>query len=95
EYKMEKIELRTTRSQVEDFKESILWADIIEELNSWKEGFDRELKAIVEDAAANNPSTASVLMHLGDLNGRLKAVDYMLSIPDVFLSLLEVKKDES
>ena len=96
---MEKIELRTTRDQVEEFKESILWADITEELNSWKEGFERELKAIVEDAAANNPSTASVLMHLGDLNGRLKAVDYMLSIPDVFLSLLEakleVKKDES
>ena len=90
---MEKIELRTTRDQVEEFKESILWADITEELNSWKEGFERELKAIVEDAAANNPSTASVLMHLGDLNGRLKAVDYMLSIPDVFLSLLEVKKD--
>jgi len=96
---MEKIELRTTRDQVEEFKESILWADITEELNSWKEGFERELKAIVEDAAANNPSTASVLMHMGDLNGRLKAVDYMLSIPDVFLSLLEakleVKKDES
>jgi len=96
---MEKIELRTTRDQVEEFKESILWADITEELNSWKEGFERELKAIVEDAAANNPSTASVLMHLGDLNGRLKAVDYMLSIPDVFLSLLEAKlevnKDES
>ena len=88
---MEKIELRTTRDQVEEFKESILWADITEELNSWKEGFERELKAIVEDAAANNPSTASVLMHLGDLNGRLKAVDYMLSIPDVFLSLLEAK----
>ena len=96
---MEKIELRTTRDQVEEFKESILWADIVEELNSWKEGFNREMMAIVDDAEGKNPSTAAVLLHMGDINGRQKAVDYFLSLPDVFLDLLktkmEVKEDES
>jgi len=92
---MEAISIRTTRGQVEEFKESILWADIVHELLTWKEGFELEMKATVDDAVEHNPSTASVLLHMGDLNGRLKAVDYMLSIPDVFLSLLEVKKDES
>jgi hypothetical protein len=90
---MEKVELRTSREQVIDFKESILWADIIAELESWKQGFELEMKSIVDDAAENNPSTASVLLHMGDLNGRLKAVEYMLSIPDVFISILEVKED--
>ncbi len=85
--------LRTSRDQVEEFKKSLLWADIVDELSFWKEGFEGELKGIAEDAAENNPSTAAVLLHMGDINGRLKAVAYMLSIPDVFLSQLEVKED--
>ena len=92
---MEQLTLRTTRGQVEEFKESILWADIVAELENWKLGFELELKSIVDEAAESNPSTASILLHMGDLNGRLKAVNYMLSIPDVFLSLLETNKAES
>ena len=91
---MEEIQLRTSREDIEQFKESILWADIVEELNSWKEGFSREQSAIVDDAASNNPSTASVLMHLGDLNGRAKAVDYMLGILDMFLSIIKSRTKE-
>lgn len=91
---MEQLTLRTTRDQVEEFKSSILWADIIEELESWKEGFKREMESIVDEAANSNPSSASVLLHMGDLNGRMKAVDYFLSIPDVFLSLMEDKEDK-
>jgi hypothetical protein len=91
---MEQIELRTTKSEIESFKESILWADIVRELESWRTGFELERGSIVDDAAESNPSTASVLLHLGDLNGRIKAVDYMMSILDVFMSLLEVKEDK-
>jgi hypothetical protein len=87
--------LRTSKEEIEDFKKSLLWADIVDELDFWKEGFRSERDGIVEDAATNNPSTASVLLHLGDINGRVKAVDYMLGILDVFASQLdtEVKKD--
>lgn len=90
---MEQITIRTTLDEIEKFKESLLWADITEELQSWKEGFRREQDSIVDDAASNNPSTASVLLHMGDLNGRQKAVDYFLTILDVFLGILEEKKD--
>ena len=62
---------------------------------AWKEGFRREQDSIVDEAATTNPSTASVLFHMGDLNGRIKAVDYMLSLPDLFLSILEDKKNDS
>ena len=91
---MEQINLRVSRDAVEEFKESILWADIVEELNSWRVGFELERGSIVDDAAETNPSTASILLHLGDISGRIKAVDYMLSIPDVFLGLLDTKKED-
>ena len=91
---METIQIRVTKDAIEEFKSSVLWADIVEELKAWKEGFNREQLSIVDDAEANNPSTASVLLHMGDLNGRQKAVDYFLSLPDVFLGILEEKKEE-
>ncbi len=90
---MEEIKIYSTRDQINEFKESLLWKDIVRELNAWKEGFNREMLSIVDNAADSNPSTASVLLHMGDLNGRQKAVDYMLTIPDVFLSILEEGKN--
>ena len=91
---MESIQVRTTVEDIEAFKESILWADIVEELNSWKEGFNREMMSIVDETAGNNPSTAAVLLHMGDLNGRQKAVDYLLGLPDIFISLLMEQREE-
>ena len=90
---MEEIKLRTTTSAIEEFKESILWEDIKRELGTWKEGFKIEQDCIVDDAAENNPSTASVLLHMGDLNGRIKAVDYVLGILDVFTDILNLEKE--
>jgi len=86
--------VNSARIQIEAFMESILWDDFKRELEAWKEGFERELKSIVDSAVSDNPSTASVLMHMGDLNGRMKAVDYMLSLPEMFLDLLEGEKDQ-
>ncbi len=83
------VQVRATKDQIEEFKSSILWADIVRELEMWKEGFRQELESIVTDAADTNPSTASVLLHMGSVDGRLKAVDYMIGLPDIFLSLIE------
>lgn len=89
------ITVNATKSQIEDFKESVIWKDFIRELLAWKKGFNDELLSIVDLASDSNPSTASVLLHMGDLNGRMKAVDYVLTIPDVFLSVLEDMKKET
>lgn len=88
----ETITINATKDQILEFKESILWKDIVNELESWLLGFKQEQDAIVDDAAANNPSTAAVLLHLGDINGRQKAVNYMIGILDVFLSIKEEQK---
>jgi len=92
---MNEIVVRATKEQINEFKESLLWQDIVNELMNWKEGFNREMQSIVDDAATENPSTASVLLHMGDLNGRQKAVDYMINILDMFLSILESKEQEN
>lgn len=91
---METIEIYATKDQLEGFKESVIWNDISRELTSWKEGFEMELRTMVDDAAETNPSTANFLLHMGDLNGRIKAVDYMLSILDVFIQIKDVEKDK-
>ena len=91
---MEEIIVNATRASIEDFKKSVLWNDITRELESWKTGFNREMMSIVDEAEGKNPSTASVLLHMGDLNGRQKSVDYLLSILDVFLDILEAQKDD-
>lgn len=87
--------LNTTKDEIERFKSSVLWADIRRELKAWSHGFNLEMMTIVDDSAAQNPSTASVLLHMGDLNGRQKAVVYLLSLPDIFLEDLEEKSDDT
>ena len=95
---MEEIRINATKDQIKELKSSVLWNDIVNELESWKHGFEMEARSIVDDAAENNPSTAAVLMHLGDINGRGKAVDYMIGILDIFLGILgdedEVEEEE-
>jgi len=89
---MEEVRVNATKDQINELKESVLWNDIVNELTMWKQGFNDEMMTIVDDSRDLNSSTAAVLLHMGDLNGRQKAVDYLLSLPDVFLQILEDKK---
>lgn len=91
---MEMLVVNATKTAVEEFKESILWADIVRELENWRLGFQMEMMSIPDRSADENLSTASILMHMGDINGRVKAVDYMLTILDVFTDVLGDKKEE-
>lgn len=83
------MKVRATRDQINDFMESILWKDIKRELGSWKTSFRKEMLSIVSEAETENPSSASVLMHMGDIHGRIKAVDYLLGLPSILLGVLE------
>lgn len=92
---LENVTVNATRDSIIEFQNSILWADIVHELEAWKLGFNNEMMGIVDEAAKSNPSSASVLLHMGDLNGRQKAVDYMLSLLDVFLSIKGKEEDKA
>ncbi len=86
------VTVNATRDQIDDFINSVLWKDMRRELLMWKKGFNQEIDQITDDAKENNPSTASVLLHIGDVNGRKKAIDYLLNLPEVFLQILDTEK---
>ena len=88
---MNGVNVRATKDQINEFLESILWKDIKRELGAWKTGFKNEMLNIVSEAENENPSSATVLMHMGDIHGRIKAVEYLLELPYVFLQVLEDK----
>jgi hypothetical protein len=91
----ETIIVNSTKIQIEEFKESIIWKDMIRELLSWGEGFRRDQENIANDAARTNPSTASVLLHLGHTSGCTDAVNYIIDLPDRFLEYLKEKSENN
>jgi hypothetical protein len=90
----EEVLIYSTKDQVEEFLKSVIWKDMRRELVMWKNGFAKESESIVDNAAETNPSTASVLLHIGDLNGRKKTVDYLMDLPKVFLQVIEDRAKE-
>lgn len=90
--------LRVTKSQVEDFKESLIWKDIVDELNRLAKNAQLEYDIVGEPHVDDQgykivPNSSETLIHLGDIKGRRKAVSYFLNIPDIFLQILEEKKE--
>ncbi|MCK5644966.1 MAG: hypothetical protein KAJ19_29470 [Gammaproteobacteria bacterium] len=90
---LEEVKVMAAKSDFEELKKSIVWADIVRELSAWREGFEIERAGIVEKVASENLSTATVLLHMGDINGRIKTVDYILSLPDVLMEMIEMEKE--
>lgn len=91
---MQRAELRATRDQIKRFKKSFLWADMVKELEEWKKGFEKANEALVVNTMKENLTSASVLVTMGEISGISKAIDRMLFMPDVFLSLLGGEEDD-
>lgn len=86
--------VNSTKLQIEEFKKSFVWQDIIRELDEWQKGFEIEMFSIVDDAKENNPTTASTLMHMGDINGRVKTVEYVKYLPNMLLDILKQRAED-
>jgi len=89
------VRINATKSQIEEFKSSVLWNDICHELDFWVEGFNNEESSIVDKVINENLSTAATLTLMGDLDGRKKTVMYIKGILDVFLSMIEEKNNDT
>ena len=92
--------IRSTRDQLEEFKESLIWADIVEELETLASRAQIEYDLVGEPHVDDEgfkivPNSSETLIHLGDIKGRRKAVAYFLSIPDILLQTLEDKKNDT
>lgn len=92
--------IRTTVSEIESFKESTLWLDIQDELHDLADRAQLEYDLVGEPHSDDDgykviPNSSETLIHLGDIKGRRKAVSYFLNILDIFLQILEDKKNDS
>ena len=92
--------IRSSKSEIEEFKYSFVWLDIKDELNALVKRLEIEYDLLGEphtDDSGNyvTPNTAKVLIDLGHLKGRKRSVSYFLNIPDILLQILEDKKDDS
>jgi hypothetical protein len=90
--------IKSTKSEVEAFKDSMVWLDIVEELTDLNRRAQLEYDLVGEirvDEEGNKivPNSSETLIHLGDIKGRRKAVEYFLNIPDLLLQILEDKKN--
>ena len=92
--------IRSTKSQIEEFKKSFIWKDIVDELDTLTKNAQLEYDIVgephIDDAGYKIvPNSSETLIHLGDIKGRRKAVNYFLNIPDILLQILEDNKNES
>jgi hypothetical protein len=92
--------IRTTKSEIESFKESFLWLDIKDELNDLAKRAQLEYDLVGEPHIDDSgykiiPNSSETLIHLGDIKGRRKAVSYFLNILEVLLQILEDKKNDT
>ena len=92
--------IKSTKSQVEEFMDSFIWKDMIDELDILEKRMIAEYPTVgmVERDKEGNeikPTTADILMHLGEINGHLKALSYFRSLPEIFLQYFEEKENDS
>ena len=92
--------IKSTKGQIEDFKESLLWKDFQEELIELSRLAQLEYDLVGEPHVDDQgqkvvPNQSETLIHLGDIKGRRKAVKFFLSLPDILLQMLEDKEDDS
>lgn len=95
----EKKTLRSSKSEIEEFKKSFIWLDIVDELSQLAKNAQLEYDIVGEPHVDDEgykivPNSSETLIHLGDIKGRRKAVNYFLSLPDIFLQILEVDSKE-
>ena len=89
------VRVYATKTQIEEFKDSVLWQDICRELDFWAEGLIHEKESLPEKIVRENLSTAASLILYASTDERKAAIKYFKRIPDVFLEILEAKKDDS
>jgi hypothetical protein len=91
--------IRSTKAQIKEFTKSFIWLDIVDQLRDLKRRTQFEYDLVGEPHVDDQgfkivPNTSETLIHLGDIKGRKKAIDYFLSIPDIIIQALEIEESE-
>ena len=96
----EEVTIRSTKAQLEEFKKSFIWKDMVDEITKLAKSAQVEYDLVGEPHIDDEgfkiiPNSSETLIHLGDIKGRRKAVSYFLSIPDILIQLLEDLEDDN
>ena len=91
--------VRSTKAQLKEFSKSFIWEDIVDQLKELRRRAQLEYDVVGEPHKNDEgylvvPNTSETLIHLGDIKGRKKAVDYFLSILDIIAQDLEIQESE-
>ena len=87
--------INATRDQIEEFKGSLLWKDMQEELKRWLEMFAIQKSNTIDMCISGEIGGSSALASLAEVKGRERTIEYIMAMPDVFLQILEDKKNDS
>jgi hypothetical protein len=82
--------IRSTKSQLEDFKQSMIWKDIKRELGIWIRMAKDELLPLAMQCTTDDIPT-NTAAKLAAIGGRIEAIHHILQIPDNFIQELEVQ----
>ena len=93
------IEVRATRIQLEEFKQSFIWQDILDEINRLDTLAQLEYDLVGEIRMDDRgfpviPNSSETLIHLGDIKGRRKACENFKLIIDILIQYKDMAKEE-
>ena len=83
--------MRSTKAEIEAFKESLIWKDILDELKEQIEFYTSQLLDIPPNAINNDYSTTSVMANMGCMHGTIRS---LTMIRDEMLDILINKYEE-
>lgn len=91
--------IKSTKAQLEEFKESFIWSDIKDELTQLDRLAQLEYDIVGEPHKNDSgslviPNSSETLIHLGDIKGRRKAVKYFLDIIDVLIDAVTQQQED-
>lgn len=89
------VEIGSTKLQIEEFIKSIIWNDIKRELDKWKSGASQEYSRVIGDVISGDSGIENPDMYLGNLYGREMTINFILSLPNMFLEILKDKEGKS
>jgi len=86
--------IRSTKTSIEEFKESLLWQDILDEIDTWISSLKNPHEITGDIIDGNMNSGAGLALH-GYVKGCKEASERFKIILDILLNLKEEKEDDS
>ena len=91
--------MKASKVQLEDFRASFIWSDIIDELLILDRRAQLEYDVVGEPHVDDDgykvvPTSSETMIHLGEIKGRRKAVSYFLDMIDVLINKAETEKTD-